>query len=492
MHDRVRPTSATPLGVALLLLACVVAIVLGPDSPSGAAVPAAAQPGGALDWHSCGDHGAECSRLEVPLDWSKPDGPKIYVGVTALAPEDPAHRLGVLFFNPGGPGGGTRAIVRDSAAEYFPPALRRRFEIVGVDPRGVAPGRPAVSCALPTRSARLSITPASAAGYRRLLAYERRVGRSCVAGTGPLLGHVDMVSTARDLDAVRAALGVEKVSWLGVSYGSLLGATYAHLFPTHVRAAVLDGALDHTVGPARLALDEAHSTEGEFAAFARWCEADASCALHGRDVAVVYRGLLARARRHPIPALGIPAGVSAAQIGFGTYGLMEIGERWPLLAELIRDATAGHPNAAIFARAGVPENGAYRATVCQDFPSDIHDYAEFRGLLARLWRAAPITGPYVEGWDVATGCMAWPVPSRNRWGRVLVTGTPPILVVGGAHDPSTPERWARGLASQIKGSRLLLWDGSGHTGYFNDPSVKAREVAYLLDPKAPVPGTVGR
>ena len=368
----------------------------------------------------------------------------------------------------------------------------RHFEIVGVDPRGVSPDRPAVSCALPTRSPEVSITPSTAAGYRRLLSYERRVGKSCTAQTGPLLRFVDTVSTARDLDAVRTVLGVEKVSWFGVSYGSLLGATYAHLFPSHLRAAVLDGALDHTVGTTRLALDEARSTEGEFARFARWCEAHAACALHGRDVASTYRSLLARARRHPIPARGLPAGATADQIGFGTFGLMEVHTHWPLLAKWIRDAVARHPDAAGLARVGEPEDAAYRATTCQDFPSDIHGYARFRSLLARLRRAAPITGPYVEGWDVDTGCMGWPVPARNAWGPVPVSGTPPLLVVGGSDDPSTPQSWARGLTDQIQGSRLLLWNGSGHTGYFNDPSVRAREVAYLLAPSAAVPGTTTR
>ena len=117
-------------------------------------------------------------------------------------------------------------------------------------------------------------------------------------------------------------------------------------------------------------------------------------------------------------------------------------------------------------------------------------YAQFRSRLAKLRKAAPVFGPYLEGWNVATSCMDWPVRSRNPWGPVPVSGTPSLLVVSGAHDPSTPHRWGRGLARQIQGSRLLLWNGSGHTGYFNDASVKAREVRYLLSPTARVPGTI--
>jgi pimeloyl-ACP methyl ester carboxylesterase len=442
-----------------------------------------------LHWHACGAHGARCASLRVPRDWAHPHGAQLSLGLTELRAKDPARDLGTLFFNPGGPGGGTRQIVRDDAAQYFPAPILRRFDVVGVDLRGVRPSTPPTTCGLPTRSATITTTPTTRAGYRRLLAYERRVDHGCLTSTGPLLRHMDTISNARDLNAARVALGVQKISWLGLSYGSLLGATYAHLFPRHVRAAVLDGALDHTVGPARLALDEARSTEGEFGQFNRWCQTDRHCALHGRNVAAIYRGLLARARRHPIPADGYRRGVDADRIGYSTSGWMEISARWPRLARDIKAASGPHPNAADLALAGVPENAAYRATTCEDFPTDIRTYRQFNGLLVRLWRAAPVTGPYVEGWGVDSGCMGWPIPAANPWGPVRVTGTPPLLVVGGAHDPSTPRRWARGLSRQIHGSRLLLWNGSGHTGYVNDPSVRARETAYLLSPRAPVPGT---
>jgi pimeloyl-ACP methyl ester carboxylesterase len=443
-----------------------------------------------LRWHPCGKSGAECSSLQVPLDWARPDGEQISVGITRHAAADPAHSLGVLFFNPGGPGAGTREVLRDYASQFFPRALFRRFEIVGVDLRGAAPGRPAVECGLPTRNRSISLTPTTRAGYERLLAYTRRLGRSCLARTGPLLSHVDTLSAARDLDAAREALGVEKVSWLGISYGSLLGQTYAHLYPSHLRAAVLDGALDHAVGSTRLALDEARSAEAEFGRFAAWCDGDPSCALHGRDVKATYRSLLDQARRRPLSADGSSGGATAEEIGYGTFGLMEVSKRWPLLAELLAAAAAPHPNAAPLARIAVPSEDSYLATTCQDLPSQIHGYGQFERLLAKLRKAAPVFGPYVEGWNVDVSCMGWPVASRNPWGPVPVSGTPPLLVVSGAHDPSTPNAWGRGMARQIEGSRLLEWDGSGHTGFFNDASVKAREARYLLAPTRPVPGTI--
>jgi pimeloyl-ACP methyl ester carboxylesterase len=469
---------------AVALAALVCALIPAVGTSAAAAAP------GSIDWQPCGKHGVLCSSLRVPLDWAHPDGRQISVGLTELPPADPAHSRGVLFFNPGGPGGGTRQILREYADLWFPAAIRRNFEIVGVDPRGVSPSSPSIRCTLPLRDREITTTPSTKAGYLRLLGYERRVGRGCLRRTGPLLKHDDTVSAARDFDAVREALGVEKVSWFGVSYGTILGATYAHLFPSHVRAAVLDGAVDHTVGTTRLALDEARSANGEFGAFARWCADAEECALHGRDPAALFRSLLADAQQGPIPAKGIPGGATADNIGYGTYELLSMRHLWPRLAAGIAAATAPHPDASGLARFGAPQNASYRATTCLDFPSDIHGYSQFEALLGKLWRAAPITGPYVEGWQVAISCMAWPVPANNPWGPVPVSGTPPILVVGGTHDPATPEVWARGLARQIAGSRLLIWKGSGHTGYFNDAKVKALEVAYLLSPQAPVPGTI--
>lgn len=484
------PRRTGPAAIVATMLALIVGALGTVGVAAAAPAPTAPGPQGEVDWHGCGKGGVLCSSLRVPLDWAHPDGRQISVGLTALSPTDPASSRGVLFINPGGPGGGTRQIMREYASAWFPPALRRHFEIVGVDPRGVSPSKPSVSCALPLRDPKISTTPTTKAGYLRLLDYERRVGRSCLKSTGPLLRHDDTVSAARDFDAVREALGVEKVSWLGVSYGTLLGATYAHLFPSHVRAAVLDGAVDHTVGTIRLALDEARSVNGEFGQFVRWCRGATECALHGRDAAHLLRSLLLSAQRAPIPAKGFPGGATADDIGYGTYELLAMPVLWPRLAAGVAAATGSHPDASGLAAFGEPQSASYRATTCLDFPSDIHDYAQFRSLLGKLWRAAPVTGPYVEGWQVAISCMAWPVPANNPWGPVPVSGTPPILVVGGTHDPATPEVWARGLARQISGSRLLIWKGSGHTGYFNDRKVKAIEVAYLLGPEAPIPGTV--
>ncbi|NUT96189.1 MAG: alpha/beta fold hydrolase [Saccharothrix sp.] len=453
---------------ALAVVVAVVAVV--------APAVARAEPG--IAWQACGEQGAECGSLGVPLDWDRP-GERITLAVSRVK-ADPARRIGVLFINPGGPGGPGVPMVRDYAREVFPADLRDRFDIVGVDPRGVGESRPAITCPTPPFDPAVTQFPATPEQYQRLVSYNRRVAEDCRRATGPLIDHVDTISAARDFDAVRKALGERQVSWLGLSYGTLLGTTYARLFPDRVRAAVFDGAVDHTVGTRRMASDEARVTEDVFARFAQWCAEETKCALHDRDVTAFYQSLLDRA---PLPAQGIPNGIPAEQLGYGTYSALYSPANWSRLAELLRDAET---DAAPFAAQST--DPAYRVIACHDFPSDVRGFADLAVRQREVRRIAPVTRGYVEGWDVQAGCAGWPVPAANPWRRETVRGAANVLVVSGEHDPATPMVWGRGLARQIAGSRLLTWSGVGHTAYFNDRATLEREVAHLVSPPSPTSG----
>jgi pimeloyl-ACP methyl ester carboxylesterase len=438
-----------------------------------AAGPAVADPVDRLAWSPCGEHGAECGTVRVPLDWDRPGGDRITLAVSRLRAADPDRRIGVLLFNPGGPGGAAAPLVRD-LPDLFPQDLRDRFDIVGVDPRGVGGSVPAIACEQPPMDPAVDQFPATRPEFDRLAAYNREVAEGCRRATGPLIDHVDTVSAAKDFDVVRAALGESRVSWLGLSYGTLLGATYAQLFPGRLRAAVLDGAVDHTIGSRRLALDEARVTEDLFARFADWCAEDPACALHGRDVVAEYRALLDRAPT--------PGGATAAQIGYGAYSVLAVRDQWPALAELLVPALAEHPDTSGFA--GVGSDAAYRVIACHDFPSTVRGYPDLAGRMHEIRRVAPTTHGYVEGWDVQAGCLGWPVRPANPWGPTPVRGGQHVLVVGGEHDPATPHEWAVGLAAQIRGSHLLTWTGVGHTAFFNDDDTRRREVEHLIAPRS--------
>ncbi|WP_245778210.1 alpha/beta hydrolase [Lentzea xinjiangensis] len=392
------------------------------------------------------------------------------MAVTRVRAADPAKRIGTLFFNPGGPGNAARHFIRDSAPETFPAELLGRFDVVGVDPRGVGDSRPLIACRKPTSDH--TRYPRSREEFDRLISYNRDLARGCREATGPLIDHVDTISAARDFDAVRSALGERQVSWIGLSYGTLLAATYARLYPERVRAAVLDGPLDHAVGSRRLVVEEAASAENVFGLFADWCASDPACALHGRDVRAEYRSLLDRA---PLHADGFPAGVTADQVGFGTYGRLIFRSAWSGLAA---DLAAAGTNAAAFATVA-PTSPAYRVITCHDLPTGDIGYTEFAARQAEMLRAGPTIRGYIEAWDVHAGCLGWPIKPANPWGSIPVRGTPPILVVAGTDDPATPHSWGVGMASQIAGSKLLTWPGVGHTAHFNDPETLRREVEYL-------------
>src|SRR5690242_17734946 len=228
----------------------------------------------ALSWGSCGDKepaDLQCAELPVPLDYAEPGGGQITIGLNRLPATDPGLRLGSLVFDPGGPGGAGTAVVALAArgAPIFSPALRQRFDLIGFDPRGVGRSTP-IRCDPTLWNQPVSLFPQDAAGFARLLAHNQALGDSCARLTGPLLGHVDTVSAARDIEAVRLALGEGKLNFFGVSYGSMLGAAYAELFPGNIRTMALDGALDHAMPPAGMLADEARAYEDALDRFFAW------------------------------------------------------------------------------------------------------------------------------------------------------------------------------------------------------------------------------
>ncbi|WP_026425167.1 alpha/beta fold hydrolase [Actinokineospora inagensis] len=411
--------------------------------------PAAASP---PRWTPCGAEGAECGSVQVPLDWAHPNGSRITIALTRLSAADPAHRVGVLLFNPGGPGGSGVELVRDYGKELFPQSLRDRFDLVGFDPRGVGESTP-VKCPVAPTDPTISDFPQTKAQYDALVAHNRAVAASCRAATGPLIDHVDTISAARDIDVIRAALGESKISWLGLSYGTMLGATYASLYPSRVRAAVLDGAVDHTLGVRRMVMDETRTTEDVFTRFVAWCQSDTSCAMHGQDVTARYRQLN-----------------TTDAVGFTAYGALTSPRAWPMLAEALKSGTGFD----------APTDPAYRVITCHDFPTDIHSFPQLQAREAEAARLAPITRGYVEAWDVQVGCIGWPIPPANPWAPTPVNG-PKVLVVTGHHDPATPYPWGVALAHQITGSQLLPWNGVGHTAYLEDKATQAQEIAYLTE-----------
>ncbi|MET9269849.1 alpha/beta fold hydrolase [Kribbella sp. NPDC003557] len=279
---------------AAITRASIAGAVLAAAVPVSAA--AAAEP---LDWKACKPGAVEqCAMLTVPLDWSKPSGPTTNVFVAKVPAKDQKHKLGALFFNPGGPGGAGGSIFAAGLADAVLAQYRDRYDLVSFDPRGTGSSSQ-LDCG-PVLRRGVPVFPKSKAQYDALVASSRATGEQCLKQHGDLMRNLDTRTVARDMDAIRAALGESKFNYLGLSYGSYLGTLYAQQFPQRVGRMVLDGIVDHKQGALKFMLDEAKAMEDGFNRFAKWCTKDTSCALHGQDGGAVWDATVRKADKTPL------------------------------------------------------------------------------------------------------------------------------------------------------------------------------------------------
>jgi pimeloyl-ACP methyl ester carboxylesterase len=464
----------------------------------------------AIRWHACG-RGApaslQCGAIRVPLDYAHPSGRQIRLGFARLRAADRKHRVGSLIVNPGGPGGaGSDVVAVEAAGQHlWHPALHRRFDLIGMDPRGIGLSTP-VRCDPAIYNRIVSFAPRSRAQFRRLDKHVRALGKSCLRRTGPLLRHVDTVSVARDMERLRRALGDGQLNFLGLSYGAEIGTLYARRYPTRIRTMALDGILDHGLPLTTIFSDNARGYEDALTRFAAWCAEETSCALHGRDVLGLYDELVRRADQQPIPARECAnqpcrQRVSGSDIQLAAYdGLLfkqpvpAFGSPgWNGVAEALAQAEAG--DASVFAAhlATSPRDDPFPSlgVLCADYPSFVHGYGDFAAMRALGRAVAPHSQGFAEAWTAALGCLHWPVPAANPPHRVNIRRAPPILLVSATHDPSTPYVWAQDVHSQIARSVLLTRDGDGHTSSLLAGSrTRAAIVRYLITKTPPPPDTV--
>ncbi|MFC7614491.1 alpha/beta fold hydrolase [Actinokineospora soli] len=430
---------------ALVVLAT--AVVAG----AGLAGPVSASP--ALGWGPCPEDAAvECASLTVPVDWDRPTAGTIEVRVARKRAT--GDRIGTLFFLPGGPGGsGVGAVLTRAPLSA---EIAARFDVVGIDPRGTNRSSPVVCDAdladlpagVPDTGARLVDVAASA----------RRLGRDCRARTGPLLDHVDSAAVARDLDALRAALGERQVSVYGISYGTLAGQMYAELFPRRVRAMVLDSVFDHSLSTRDFLTSEARAAEETFGQFVAWCDREPSCALHGRDVRRVYTDLYAEAVRGELHVPGDPAAPIGPMDLIGIAVGHQYGPAWNQLAGLLAAMAGGTAPVALQA-AEVVEFPM--AVFCADHDFRFSSQRDWADAWREVQRDAPTVGGHFA-WSAASACASWPARTGNPQHRTDVDGGPAILLMNSRYDPATPLEWARGVERQIDRSVLLTYDGWGH------------------------------
>lgn len=507
-----RPLVAAASGLLLTLSACSSFASSVGAGPSGAQPTASATPPvKPAQWRDCttqikpliagqpgGDRDLsfECGRLDVPISYKEPRGATMPLFLVRVKLAGQTDRIGSLVVNPGGPGAsGSDAAI--ALAAKLPVEVLQRFDLVGFDPRGVGLSTP-VECIpseLKDRIVAAQPRPTSDQQIADAFSLARTVAKGCLDKYGDALGTFNTVDTARDLDRIRAALGDEKLTYLGYSYGTTLGSVYAHLFPGRVRAMVLDGAVDPDADPKAQAEAEAAALEKGFDAFAQNCTGLASGCPIGGDPRQFVQDLMTKADQAPIPSAkqGETRKATGGVVLDAVRAALYDPASWPQLAQSLAAAQKGDSQ-GLFSLAdsysGRLEDGHYSNLMdalltidCADTPTKQQPgETEIKSLVADWNQKYPLFGAG-EAVSLYT-CSPWKIP-RTPLPQRDAAGSAPIVVVGNTGDPVTPMQGATDLARDLKTGVLLTWQGQGHTSYPKSQCLIDNVDRYLIDLAAP-------
>jgi pimeloyl-ACP methyl ester carboxylesterase len=498
--------------VTLVLAGGLVAALRGGDS-AGAPAPIAPSTGAPatkapeaaladyygqkLSWSDC-DNGNQCADLVVPLDYAKPHGQTIKLALLKVPAS--GQRIGSLVVNPGGPGEPGTSFAALGPAQFGSPLLQH-FDIVGFDPRGTGDSAP-VDC-LSDQALNHYLgqdpEPSTAAEVSSYISSQRALAEGCSRLSGSLAGHVSTVEAARDMDVLRAALGDSTLNYLGSSYGTKLGATYAQLFPSRVGRFVLDGAVDPTLGTHGAALQQAGGFQGALDAYAANCVGSSEGCFLGKTVPEVEQTisrLLDQVEAHPLPA-----GDRELTAGNAFYGIavtLYSRSYWVLLSNALRMALGGD-GSGLMALAdayasrnsdGTFSNNAMEAFVdisCLDDPYAL-PASRVPAQYPAFEKASPVFGK-VFAWAL-TSCEGFSPRAEEKAPSNHAKGAAPIVVIGTTRDPATPYAWAVHLARYLDSGVLLTRDGDGHTGYHTgNACIDGQVHDYLVSGVVPHDGT---
>ncbi|MFE5580187.1 alpha/beta hydrolase [Kitasatospora sp. NPDC056531] len=489
-----------------------------PLEPLPAAVPEALAPYYAQRpvWQPC-DGGFECTTFRVPMDYDRPgDGDLTLSAARAAAPGESGSqsasqpgsgpgpgagaRLGSLLLNPGGPGGSAIEYL-EAVARTYDRSVRARYDLVGVDPRGVGRSNP-VSCLSGARMdafTAVDLEPGDQRAIDALVAADKEFADGCYRQAGAALGHLSTVEAARDMDVLRALLGDERLNFVGKSYGTFLGATYAGLFPNRVGRVVLDGAMDPALDSVAGNRTQAGGFETAWTAFAKDCAKHEDCPL-GRteqQVGEQLTVLLTAVHAHPLPSTDNGRRLTGSQATTGIIQAMYADFLWPRLRSALTAARAGDGTGLLKLSDeyyGRGADGSYpnlmfanTAVNCLDLPAPFSSPEDVQRAVPNFERASPHFGRDMA-WMALT-CAYWPVRATGATHTIRAAGAAPIVVVGTTRDPATPYDWARSLAGQLESGRLLTYDGDGHTAYGRHSTcVDGAVNHFLLTGEAPEQG----
>jgi pimeloyl-ACP methyl ester carboxylesterase len=449
-----------------------------------------------VKWDRCGS-GSQCATITVPLDYAKPTGKTIELTARKIPARDRTGRVGTLFINPGGPGASGIEYVAAASFVLGTPLLNK-FDVIGWDPRGVGESTP-VRCLDTAQLDKFMATDGSPDNESEITALNnsaKELADGCEKRSGDLLAHVSTKDAARDLDVLRGIVGDSQLYYLGKSYGTYLGATYAELFPKNVGQMVLDGAVDPAEPSEQLNISQAKGFDTALDAFAADC-AQRSCQLGSskQEVLAKVDKVLTDTDAHPLPGDG-KREVTQAIATLGVIFPLYLKEYWPRLEQAVAEGVAGNGGRllALADEYTGREPGSYKdnsneviyAVNCLDHP-DVTSIAEAKTQEATYKAASPRFGAFLL-WG-SMPCVDWPVKPQNAPHPIKAPGAKPIVVVGTTRDPATPYQGAVSLAAELDSGVLISRDGDGHTGYHQGNACVDQAVeTYFLTGTPPTDG----
>lgn len=493
-----RLRAAVVVAASALLAGCAASVLAGHGAPAAdftdcsdrINIPALNLPAGRADKLSF-----ECATISVPLDYGNPTGRSISLQLLRIHDSDNHSSTGSLIVNPGGPGGSGVNLALGIAGQVSN-ALLSHFDLVGFDPRGVGLSTPlkCLSNADKDRINAASPDVLTSVGFAEAKRLAGEIAQKCSTRYGAELADYNTLQTARDMDQIRQAVGDSQMNYLGFSYGTKLGAQYAHLFPSKIRVAVLDGAVDPLTDDITSFADQVRGFEGAFDQFEHWCSRHSPCSGIG-DPRTVVSEIADEARRSPIPssAAGEKRKATPAIVYTGVLSALYSQAQWEMLGQALRDARAGDAKLIFKLADNYNErygDGQYtniadaNTTInCNDSklgPTDATIRATARSWAQRF--------PLFGRWAAAGlfSCQQW---QRDRTVPPLPTATSTpdkILVIGNLNDPATPYQGAQDLSKTLGNAELLTWNGEGHTSYLQGSSCIDKYVEnYLINKSLP-------
>ncbi|SMD02826.1 alpha/beta fold hydrolase [Lentzea albidocapillata] len=478
MQPMVRAFGAAIASSALVLGASQVAIAAPEGQPEYKV--------GAIDWKPCEEKPTvDCGFLELPIDYSKPNGEKFKLAVSRLKAADPSKRIGAMVINPGGPGGSGVSFTF-GADGYFSKEIIDKFDVIGFDPRGVARSQP-IKCSAEVLQRQPSEYPKTKAEFDNLVAFNKELRADCREVSGPIFDHASTKDVAHDIDSIRRALGEKKINYYGISYGTIMGQHYAEQYGRNIRAMIIDSNMDHSLGTWKFLETEARGANDMFNEWVKWSDRTPSSPFHGKDLRAIWKDLLAKADRGELKDQTGRV-ITAENLGANVVG-MGYGPAFKQFADYIASLVQGAPaDRKAFAEGETFEN-PFAGIFCNDYNLRVSSWGEYQALNAMEKRVAPNTRGSSIGHGAMMGCVGFP-KATNPQHPLKIKNAPKILLTNARYDTATVYEWAVNAHKQSRDTTVFVtYEGWGHGVYDRSECTLKINNEYLVSLKLPRNGT---